>query len=222
MSLIRILHENEREKLYEHFMAMDNDGRYKRFCRAMNENAVRHYVDGIDFKKTSIFVIEDPSGDITGVGELFAQGEEAECAFSVLPKAQGRGFGHALMDRIVLHAKNGGVSKLSLMCLSDNKPMRKLASDAGINLKYVDGGDLEGYVKLDESTVSEHFEEIAEQTAAEIGHMTTESIRKTSEFVEMAANNWMSMLVPWKFAFNPAFVGAGGDISEKPKRGIHP
>ena len=71
-------------------------------------------------------------GQLCGVGSCILRlpGEPAEAAFVVSPDAQHHGIGTALLDVIVLAARNRNHPVIRVMCLRTNEAMRRLARKA--------------------------------------------------------------------------------------------
>jgi len=77
---------------------------------------------------------------LVGLAELVRGAEKkGEMAFSVRPDRRGQKIGTRLMHRLLLRATMCGVRKVFVMFLSDNAPMRKMASRAGMSVSSVDG-----------------------------------------------------------------------------------
>ena len=216
MTLIRQLNQNERDLFRSHLLSLPSGDRYTRFCSAYTDDAVNRYVDRIDFSKCDILTIEDRSGHIVGAAELYIVGNHAEMAFSVLPHEQGHGLGHALVERAILHAKTKGVEHLSLVCLSENGPMKRLAADHGMKL-HTEGCETEASLQIGKPTTQEIAKELVDEACAEFAHYQAESIRRAGDAMAQSANaaiNWVSMLNPFRLAFPLAYADAAKDSSE--------
>lgn len=78
---------------------------------------------------------------------------EAEAAFAVEPKWQGRGVGAGLMHRAALHARNAGATRLHIATETDNRAMLKVADQAGVVFE-VEDRDAEGVLRAEPRSVA--------------------------------------------------------------------
>lgn len=81
-------------------------------------------------------------GLVRGVAELYPLGpssRSAEAALSVEPAFQGRGLGTALLDRLVVLARNRGLAAVELWCAEDNGRLLALLRHLDARLAYQDG-----------------------------------------------------------------------------------
>lgn len=72
-----------------------------------------------------------------------------QLAFSVRADKRGQKIGTRLMQEQLLRARMGGIAKVSVLFLPDNTPMRRMASRAGMTLRFADG---EACAELEQST----------------------------------------------------------------------
>jgi RimJ/RimL family protein N-acetyltransferase len=131
----------------DHLLRLDAATRRNRFGMAAGDEFITRYAEtgfSLDAVIHGVFV----EGRLVGVGELRRIGgerREAEAAFSVELAWQGRGFGSRLMESVILAARNRGIRKLYMNCLSSNAQMQRLARKHGAELEY-EGGDVVGLV----------------------------------------------------------------------------
>src|SRR5829696_9336495 len=99
----------------EHLRRLDSETRRQRFGAPVNDAFVERYALGassLDVTIEGAFV----NGVMRGAGELRpligGQPSAAEAAFSVEREFQGLGIGNALAERVVVLARNRGISKL--------------------------------------------------------------------------------------------------------------
>ena len=168
MMIIRELMEKEQDKTAAFLLALDEQDRYWRFCRPMTDDAVRAYAERIDWQSTTIIAAFDTQAQLAGILELCDNGAAAEIAVAVARPFRGRGVGRALLDRALLNAKARGKHSVTLTCLVENEPMRRLARGAGLAAKAVDG-EVEPVQVLENARP----EELAEHETGELmGSMT--------------------------------------------------
>jgi GNAT superfamily N-acetyltransferase len=169
MMIIRELVEEERDKAAAFLLALDEHDRYWRFCRPMTDDAVRAYAERIDWQSTTIIAAFDAQAQLAGILELCDNGAAAEIAVAVARPYRGHRVGRALMDRALLKAKVQGKECVTLTCLVENEPMRRLARGAGLAAAQAVGGEVEAAQELENARP----EELAEHATTELmGSMT--------------------------------------------------
>jgi len=137
--IIRPLTVYEREAVRSFYLALSPDDRRKRFCCSLSDDTISKYVDRLNFTGDTVLAAFDEQAQIIGLAELVRGAEESELAFSVRPDRRGQKIGTKLMERLLLRARMCGVRKAFVMFLSDNTPMRRMASRAGMSVHSVDG-----------------------------------------------------------------------------------
>jgi GNAT superfamily N-acetyltransferase len=137
--IIRPLSVFEREAARGFYLSLSPDDRRKRFCCTLSDETVSNYVDRLNFTRNTVLGAFDDQAHVIGLAELVRGAEESEMAFSVRPDRRGQKIGTKLMERLLLRARMCGVRKVFVMFLSDNTPMRKMASRAGMSLCSADG-----------------------------------------------------------------------------------
>lgn len=125
------------------------------------------FVDGV--LRGAVFVIRGHNGWI----------DEAELAITVEAEFEGRGIGTGLMRRVVTLARNRGVRRVTLFCLSDNRRLLALAHKFDPKMQ-LDHGEAELTVDLGlpdqmsyaeeafglmETTVGSFFEQLGAKAA---------------------------------------------------------
>jgi len=140
---IRELTESDRPALLTHLLGLGPDDRYLRFGSPLGDPIIKNYVDGIDLIHDEVF------GVFNGHLELIAAGHfaisrpdaanpsaprSAEFGLSVSSAGRGKGIGTALFVRAATHARNEGISVLFMHCLTQNKPMMRIARKAGMQI----------------------------------------------------------------------------------------
>jgi GNAT superfamily N-acetyltransferase len=125
-----------------HLKRLDPEARRLRFGGVTTDQFIDAYVDTafrLDATVFGVFV----DGEIRGSAELRSifggRTPDAEAAFAVETDWQDQGLGSALMDRILTAAQNRGISRLHMICLSENARMRHIAGKFGARLTFADG-----------------------------------------------------------------------------------
>lgn len=137
--LIRTLTSLEREIVREFYLLMSPDDRRRRFCCTLSDQTISNYVDRMNFDRDTILGAFDEHAHLAGLAELVRAADASELAFSVRPDKRGQKIGTQLMQRLLLCARMSAIGKVSVLFLSDNTPMRRMASRAGMALRQVDG-----------------------------------------------------------------------------------
>lgn len=133
----------------DHLLRLDDDSRRNRFGGAVSESFIRSYVE-ISVNLDTIIYGFFLDGILRGAAELRPLGPafrgEAEAAFSIEKEWQSHGVGSALLSRILLAARNRGLSTLYMSCLAGNQRMQSLARKFDAELKF-DFGTIIGEVE---------------------------------------------------------------------------
>lgn len=122
--------------LYRDFMlGLGARTRHDRFCAGVDDGfIVRHAarVFGSGALVYGCFL----DGTLRGVAELHLgrDGQPSEAAFAVDPRFQSRGIGTALLEAVVLAARNRNAVRVRVTCLRTNLAMRRLAQKAEARL----------------------------------------------------------------------------------------
>ena len=138
--VIRRLWVTETPAFREHLARLDTDSRRLRFAGAVSPQYVEAYANDALKRATAVYGWFEGS-TLRATAELHGPmfSRTGEAAFSVEPDYQGRGIGTALMERIVLSARNRGMRHLVVSCLSENSPMQKLARQHGAEIEFHTG-----------------------------------------------------------------------------------
>lgn len=128
--------------LRAHLKRLDPEARRLRFGGVTTDDFIDAYVDTAFRLDATIFgVFID--GEIHASAELrgiFAgMAPDAEAAFAVETEWQDQGLGSELMDRVLTTAQNRGVSRLHMICLTENARMRHIAGKFGARLSFAQG-----------------------------------------------------------------------------------
>ncbi len=142
--LIRKLWLGESDRFREHLLRLDPESRANRFGTPVTDYFIDQYAAHAlcsDAIVHGYFV----DGTLRGCAELRGLNtlapSEAEAAFSIEKAFQNNGVGSALMGRTILTARNRGIKKLYMNCLSRNHPMQAIARKYHADLKF-EAGDV--------------------------------------------------------------------------------
>ena len=151
--VIRALRPQDRDDLMAAVDRTSGDSLYRRFFavrRHFTETEESFYLN-VDFvSHVALIAVADENGQpIIIAGGRYVVGEpgEAEVAFTVVDKYQGRGVGAALLRHLAMIARQAGLRELVAYVLPDNRAMLKVFEKSG--LKYTakrEAGSV--YVKL--------------------------------------------------------------------------
>jgi len=144
------LNRRHRDDIARHLLLLPAEDRRLRFGQQIRDEAVREYVDRIDFDSDRVFGVHSPDLSLVGVAHLAldAPQQVAELGLSVDPACRVKGHGYALLQRGVLHAANLGYRVLFMYCLAENRIMMHLARKAGLTL-VVEFGETDARLTLD-------------------------------------------------------------------------
>jgi GNAT superfamily N-acetyltransferase len=136
----------EKDKFRNHLLRLDSDSRRMRFGMSVGDEFIRRYAEQTSQYQSVIYGFFT-EGDMRAAAELRMIGSswrgEAEAAFSVERKYQDSGVGTELLGKIIVAARNRGVERLYMNCLSENRRMQKIARKYEAEL-YFDHGDVIG------------------------------------------------------------------------------
>ncbi len=141
---IRKLWLGETGKYRDHLLRLDDESRRRRFGGQVSDQHVCNHVEDIkNFDSVLYGFFAD--GILRGAVELRFVGprflsRKAEVAFSVEAPWQSHGIGSALLERILLAARNRGVKFLHMDCLAENTRMQQLARKFDAALSFDFGG----------------------------------------------------------------------------------
>lgn len=149
--IIKRLNNSHREKVLGHFLRLDKDSLYSRFCAPLSQYAVETYVSKINFNKDGVFGIFDDDLNIIGVGECVIEENtnRSEVGFSVEINHQGQGLGGKLLERIVRFAKAHEKTHLEMLCLRTNKQSQHLARKFGLKVQLSPDSEALGIIDME-------------------------------------------------------------------------
>jgi GNAT superfamily N-acetyltransferase len=153
-TLIRKLWVFEKNAYRDHLLRLDKISRQNRFGGAVSDDYIRAHAKDVNYLDAVLygFFVD---GTLRGVAELRPVGGwksgEAEAAFSVEQDWQSHGVGSALLEQILLTARNRGIKFLHMACLARNERMQQLARKFDAELRF-DFDSVVGEVKASRAT----------------------------------------------------------------------
>jgi RimJ/RimL family protein N-acetyltransferase len=145
---IRKVRPQESDKFRDHLLRLDPDSRRLRFGMAVSEEFIHDYASRINEMNSVIYGLF-ADGEIRAAAELRQVGDswasDAEGAFSVEREFQNGGIGTEMLGRIILAARNRGVSRLYMNCLAENRKMQRICRKYEAELHF-DHGEVVGRV----------------------------------------------------------------------------
>jgi GNAT superfamily N-acetyltransferase len=137
---VRKLWVGETELYRQHLLRLDAESRRNRFGGAVSDEFIRRYSGPSALNGAVIygFFVE---GVLRGAAELrlLARAGEAEAALSIERAWQSRGVGTALLERVLLAARNRKIEHLHMLCLAENRRMQRLARKFDAQLNFQSG-----------------------------------------------------------------------------------
>jgi GNAT superfamily N-acetyltransferase len=163
--IIRPMTIYERDAIRDFYLALSEDDRRRRFCCALSDETLAKYVDGLNFAQGTVLAAFDDRARIIGLCELAHGKVESEMAFAVRADMRGRRIGTRLMERLLNRARMCGVRKVFVLFASENTPMRRLASRAGMRID-TESGESHAARELEPATALDLGPWLAGETAS--------------------------------------------------------
>lgn len=165
----RKLHGAERPLLRDHLLRLGAEDRALRFLAEVSDEHIEQYCGRVD-EHHRIVVGYFVAGVMRGAGEIvFNTGRplraSCEVALSVENDYQNGGVGSELLRRLLVLARNLGVTKVTMLCMRSNRRMQKLARKFESELHFA-AGDVEGTLYPRWPDAASQFEESWEQGCA--------------------------------------------------------
>jgi GNAT superfamily N-acetyltransferase len=125
---VRRLWFGETELYGQHLLGLDAESRRNRFGGSVSDEFIQRYAEASEFSGAIIhgFFVH---GVLRGAAELrsLSRAGEAEAALSIERAWQSRGVGTALLEHLLLAARNRQIQRLHILCLAENRRMQQLA-----------------------------------------------------------------------------------------------
>lgn len=132
---IRILAPAEIGLYRAHLLRLSAEDRRLRFGYAIEDRAVRHYVDGLAPRRDAVLAyFGDDLAVVGAVHVAMCGGGVAEFAFSVEAPFRRYGIGTSLFERAIIFARNRRARAAHVFCLAENRAMRRLARHVEMEL----------------------------------------------------------------------------------------
>jgi len=167
---IRKLWPTEIGKFRDHLLRLDKESRRLRFAHLVPDAFIDDYASRMT-EFGSVVYGYLLAGKVRAAAELRklgdAWGAEAEAAFSVEAPFQDHGIGTELMGRVVRTARNRGLRRLYMSCMTENSRMQAIAKkyDAELRFEY---GEVIGEIMPDSPN---YFSILAEAAEDRVGFM---------------------------------------------------
>jgi GNAT superfamily N-acetyltransferase len=138
----------DRSHIEAHLLRLDAVDRQMRFCGMVSDRSISLYCEQIDWSLT-INLGGFIDGQLRGMAELkMTRGipaSIAELAITVEQAFQDKGVGTALLQKMLVIARNRFVGKICMICLSENRKMQHVADKLDANLIFREG-EVEGRI----------------------------------------------------------------------------
>jgi GNAT superfamily N-acetyltransferase len=158
---VRRLWIGEAELYRQHLLRLDAESRRNRFGGAVSDEFILRYAEYSALGDVIIygFFVD---GVLRGAAELrlLEHAGDGEAALSVERAWQSRGVGTALLERVLLAARNRQVERLHMLCLAENRRMQHLARKFGAELSF-QSGSVVGEMKAPHPTPMSVMRELA-------------------------------------------------------------
>ena len=167
---VRKLWIGEADAYRDHLLRLDPESRRRRFSGAVGDDFIAQHARSISAFGVVVygFFLD---GTRRGAAELRPAGpfaREAEAAFSIEQPWQSLGVGSVLLERILLTARNRGITALQMHCLAENRRMQQLARKFEGDLSF-DFGDVVAEVKAPRFTGLSLLREWTEDAFGAVG-----------------------------------------------------
>jgi GNAT superfamily N-acetyltransferase len=160
-SIRRLLWNGEAELYRGHLLRLDAESRRNRFGGAVSDDFIREYCEPGALRGAIIygFLVD---GVLRGAVELrlLEPAGEAEVALSIERTWQSQGVGAALLEHLLLAARNRRINRLHMLCLAENRRMRQLARKFDAELS-IQSGSVVGEMKAPHPTPTSVMRELA-------------------------------------------------------------
>jgi GNAT superfamily N-acetyltransferase len=165
MTAYRKLTPADSQEILQHLLRLDPVDRRCRFHAAASDESVAEHVKKLDWMRAHMIGCFQ-GGKLRGLAELAFERlwmpQEAELAVTVEAPWRQRGVATQLVRRAAELARNRGIHTLTMLCLTDNQPMRRIATRLSGKLLLEDG-QIEGQVGLPDPTPMSLMMEAMEQ-----------------------------------------------------------
>ncbi len=171
--------------IQKHLLSLNAQDRYLRFGYAANDEHIKSYVRSLNFERDEIYGIFNRDLQILAMAHLAiniqangsaTQQLAAEFGVSVHASARGRGYGHHLFQRALMHARNANAATILIHALSENTPMLKIARKAGATLER-DGAETQALLKVPKGSLRTRIAELFTDQYAQTNYSIKEDVK---------------------------------------------
>lgn len=183
---VKKLSSIDRQSIEVHFLALESADRRLRFGGGLNDDAVRSYVANIDFDCDAVFGVLDDELRLIAAAHLARDDENAEFGVSVLREHREQGIGDSLLRRGHVHARNWGLTKLFMHCMTENSSIMHLARKNGMDITAA-SGEADAFLTLAPPNTMTFMSEVFEQYIAIADHQLKNHLVGTRRFASKLA-----------------------------------
>lgn len=135
---LRPIHPSDADAVQAFHAGQSQNSIYMRFFAfkaRLSSKELKRFTE-VDYRDRVAFVITI-GGEIIGIGryDRLEDPSEAEVAFNIADKHQGRGIGSILLEHLAAAARENGIRRFSAEVLPENRKMLMVFSDAGYDVK---------------------------------------------------------------------------------------
>lgn len=162
-SLIRIF-DTSAEWVIMHINFLPAEDKYLRFGYTANEDQIRKYVENTlstanTRTHSDFWYAVKHNGEIIATLHIAIRDEMAEFGFTTSTEYRNQGIGQMLFGRGFQLVTEFSISRIYLMFLSQNRPMRHIAKKFGLAV-VVDGSDAESSIEIQYPVPLSRIEEV--------------------------------------------------------------
>jgi RimJ/RimL family protein N-acetyltransferase len=183
---VRELHAGYRPTILAHFLLLEAEDRRLRFGIPTADAVIENYVAQLNFSRDAVFGVFDANLKLVAIAHLAylpagkKRSKAAEFGVSVLAESRFQGYGAALLERAIVHARNTQVTTLFVNCLAQNKIMMHLAQKAGMQIDYA-YGEAEACLRLPPANPSTIFAEAVNIQLADFDFAVKANLNQSSK-----------------------------------------
>ena len=169
---IRSIGLEHKTGLAAHFFALCEEDRYLRFGHVASDAEIQTYVNRIDFASDEVFGVFNRKLELVAAAHIAVSCApektcQAEFGVSVLPAGRGKGIGTRLFQRAAMFARNRGIERMAMQCLTENAAMMGMARRAGMEV-HVAGSETEAYLEVPHRSLFSHLDEWVENATGQL------------------------------------------------------
>jgi GNAT superfamily N-acetyltransferase len=178
------LDSRHRDKILAHLLELDREDRFLRFGYPATDEQIGRYVHGLDFEQDHIYGIFNIALRLEAMAHLSIEAGRlrAEFGVSVRKKSRGKGLGHRLFERAMVHARHEGVGLFYIHALSENAPMLAIARRHGATLER-DGSETEAHLRLPPADMESELEDWVNDQYGRMNYSLKEQIKQVIDVV---------------------------------------